>query len=509
MKIFVSYPRSHSEIASDLVARLRAEDHEVFIDASSLPPGESYDTQIRDSIQNCELFVSLFAGDSLRTGTYSRTEMKFAAEKWPNPSGNVLPVALDEEAMNNIPSYLKSVTVMRPEGEIVADVIAEVTKIARRPMRKVLGLAKLAGILIVVSLVGWFVYREFIDVGDVDLKVSMSGAMYENQTAGDTQTLSGATKYLVALKNALSGDFEFGEKLYKLLEIDMAGYFEDQQSPLPTVNFAMVNNTSESVVIDRVRVTVASSDTDLEPLPWAVSSNPHGSDFYNGKIALGNYGWGPMEDIAFDFDLVTERALGDAEGSSERPFSQTLGQRPSGEEAMFELWEELATFGQSVDFVRYENPCGSPDMIARFQTEREAIMRALGADQDEPVFAVGELSYNTANGDRKTLGFKQEFHIVYTCDMVAPAMISETFYEIELLPDGRDYTREISIAWSLDPGKTESFGLRVFVERSSFHDMTVAIRANGEWVEAPDRLKLEYYMPKNAIWAFAQQSENE
>lgn len=50
MKIFVSYPRSHSEIASDLVARLRAEDHEVFIDASSLPPGESYDSQIRDSM---------------------------------------------------------------------------------------------------------------------------------------------------------------------------------------------------------------------------------------------------------------------------------------------------------------------------------------------------------------------------------------------------------------------------------------------------------------------------
>lgn len=509
MKIFVSYPRSHSEIASDLVARLRAENHEVFIDASSLPPGESYDTQIRDSIQDCELFVSLFAGDSLRTGTYSRTEMKFAAEKWPNPSGNVLPVALDEEAMNNIPSYLKSVTVMRPEGEIVADVIAEVTKIARRPMRKVLGLAKLAGILIVAGLVGWFVYREFIDVGDVDLKVSMSGPMYENHTSGDTQTLSGATEYLLALKNALAGGFELGDRLYQLLEKDMAGYFEDQQSPLPTVNFAMVNNTSESVIIDRVRVQVASSETNLEPLPWAVSRNPHGSDFYNGEIELGNNGWGPMEDIVFDFDLVPEGDLADAEGNSDRTFSQPLGQRPSGEIARFELWEQLASFGQSVDFVRYENPCGSPDMIARFETEREAIMRAMGAEQDEPVYAVGELSYAASNGDRETLGFKQEFHIVYTCMAVAPAMMSETFFEIELLPDGKDYTREISIAWSLEPGKAEPFGLRIFVERSSFHDMTVAIRANGEWVEASDKLKLEYYMPKNAIWASARQSESE
>ena len=37
--------------------------------------------------------------------------------------------------------------------------------------------------------------------------------------------------------------------------------------------------------------------------------------------------------------------------------------------------------------------------------------------------------------------------------MVAPAIFSETFHEIELLTDGRDYTREITIAWSLDPGK--------------------------------------------------------
>ena len=48
--------------------------------------------------------------------------------------------------------------------------------------------------------------------------------------------------------------------------------------------------------------------------------------------------------------------------------------------------------------------------------------------------------------------------------MVAPAIFSETFHEIELLTYGRDYTREITIAWSLDPGKTESFGLRVFVD---------------------------------------------
>ena len=117
MKVFLSYPRSHGPIAEDLAARLRADGHDVFIDVESLPPGESYDSALKRRIADSDLFVSLIAGDSLRNGTYSRTEIKFAQETWPNPSGYVLPVALDEDAMNHLPAYLKSVTVMRADGD--------------------------------------------------------------------------------------------------------------------------------------------------------------------------------------------------------------------------------------------------------------------------------------------------------------------------------------------------------------------------------------------------------
>jgi len=503
MKIFVSYPRSHAEIASDLVARLRADGHEVFLDASSLPPGESYDTQIRDSIHQSELFISLFAGDSLRNGTYSRTEIKFAAEKWPNPSNNVLPVALDAEAMEHIPSYLKSVTVMRPEGQAVADIVAEVGRIAGRPMRRVMQVVKVAGIVAIVGLVGWFVYREFIDTGDMGLKVSMAGAMYGNSTEGNTQSLTASTPYLNALDAALDGEgHEFGDELYRLLDEDMTGPMGEDTTPFPSIQFAMVNNTGESVIVDRVRLQVASSETNLEPLPWSVSHNPHGSDFYNGKIDLGNNGWGSMDKLVFDFDLVAQSALDNAESSRGRRFTLAAGQRESGGTGMFSLWEALAEFGPPVEFLRDENPCGNQQMIERFEAERVDLKQAIGAQPEEPVYAVGELSFDDAYGEANVLALKQVIHIVYTCAAVEPAMFSEVFYDVELLPDGSDYSREVSINWSLEPGASEALGLRIFVERSSIHTMQAAIRVDDEWVEAPDQLYLEYYMPKNAIWSW-------
>jgi hypothetical protein len=510
MKIFVSYPRSHAEIAAELVARLRADRHQVFIDESSLPPGESYDKQIRESIHRCELFISLFAGDSLRNGTYSRTEMKFAAEKWPNPSNHVLPVALDAGAMDHIPAYLKSVTVMRPEGEIVADVVAEVGKIASRPMRSLLKAGRALAIAAVLLLVAWFVYREFIDGGETGLKVNMAGSMYEKTTRGAEQILAASTPYLAALRDATSGrGHEFGDELHRLLEADKAGPASEEQTPFPLIQLAMVNNTGETVIVDRVRLHVEKSETNREPLPWAISHNPHGSDLYNGRIEFGNNGWGPMNNIVFDFDLVPESALAAAEAASDRRFTLNLDQRASGEQAMASLWGALAAFGEPVDFLRDGDPCGSQELMDRFEAERLKLKRAIGAAPEEPFYAVGELGFDTASGERRTLALKQVVHIVYTCAAVAPAMISLETYDIELLPDGADYDREVSIAWSLEPQASEALDLRVFVERSSFHVMKASIRVNDEWIEAPDVLELEYYMPRDAVWGMNAQPEGE
>src|SRR3982751_3259303 len=106
MRVFISYSRTSAATAEALAVRLQAEGHEAFLDRTSLPSGESFDDRIRDAIDHSDLFICMLAQTSLDQGKYVRTELKFAQEKWPNPSGHVLPVALDDEVIKTLPAYL-------------------------------------------------------------------------------------------------------------------------------------------------------------------------------------------------------------------------------------------------------------------------------------------------------------------------------------------------------------------------------------------------------------------
>jgi hypothetical protein len=63
---------------------------------------------------------------SIDPGSYALTEMGIARRRWPNPSGHVLPVKIEPTSMDGVPPYLKAVTVLEPEGNIEAEVLAHV-----------------------------------------------------------------------------------------------------------------------------------------------------------------------------------------------------------------------------------------------------------------------------------------------------------------------------------------------------------------------------------------------
>ena len=75
-------------------------------------------------------------------------------------------------------------------------------------------------------------------------------------------------------------------------------------------------------------------------------------------------------------------------------------------------------------------------------------------------------------------------------------------YDIKLRTEGENYVVELPIEWSLAKDAAESFDLRVFVEKSTFHSMKASINVKGEgWIPAGGSLSLEYYVPQNAAWA--------
>lgn len=131
MKIFLSYASEQNELAKEIALALRAENHTVFFDRSSLVSGEPYNAEIRRGIEGSQLFVFLISPDSVAEGRYTLTELEFAERKWPRPWGYVLSVMVMSTPKADIPPYLRAGTILQPQGNIPATVAAEVHRMPR------------------------------------------------------------------------------------------------------------------------------------------------------------------------------------------------------------------------------------------------------------------------------------------------------------------------------------------------------------------------------------------
>jgi hypothetical protein len=64
-------------------------------------------------------------------GRYTLTELALARRKWRNPHGHVLPVIARKTPFDEIPSYLKAVTILEPRGNITPETCAAVDDLVR------------------------------------------------------------------------------------------------------------------------------------------------------------------------------------------------------------------------------------------------------------------------------------------------------------------------------------------------------------------------------------------
>src|SRR5262249_42583707 len=125
--IFVSYANEDRDVAERVAFSLRGRGIAVFLDKDDLPAGGDYDSRIYAAIEQSAGMVFLVSPASVHNGRYTLTELKFARQKWAHPKGRVLPVLVAETAPQDIPAYLGAVTLMRPQGNVAAEVSAEVS----------------------------------------------------------------------------------------------------------------------------------------------------------------------------------------------------------------------------------------------------------------------------------------------------------------------------------------------------------------------------------------------
>jgi TIR domain/Ricin-type beta-trefoil lectin domain len=131
MNIFLSHASQDKATAELIAFSLRSRGHKVFLDRDDLPAGQSFDQQIEKAVEDSAIFIFLISPDSVADGHYTLTELKYARRKWNTPNGRVLPIMARKTPLEQVPSYLRAVTILEPLGNITAETSAAVDDMRR------------------------------------------------------------------------------------------------------------------------------------------------------------------------------------------------------------------------------------------------------------------------------------------------------------------------------------------------------------------------------------------
>jgi TIR domain len=130
-RIFISHSSQNRRQAQELATVLRAQGNDIVWDGSETAPGALYETVVQQAFTRADTFVFLVSPDSLRPGSRALGELALAKQRWPNPSGYVLPVAVDRTPLASIPRYLRAVDIVSPSGNLGLEVIAALRSMVR------------------------------------------------------------------------------------------------------------------------------------------------------------------------------------------------------------------------------------------------------------------------------------------------------------------------------------------------------------------------------------------
>jgi len=164
MRIFLSYSRADAKVAELIVASLKQAGHEVFFDRHELNVAEDFNRVIWKEIQKAGLFVFLISPNSVKSGSYTLTELALVEKRWPNPDRRVLAVVIEATGYTSIPLYVTLGHILYPKGDMAFEVRVEVDSLAKKHRLRKLGrlTAIAAGVLLMGSC-AMLGYREYLE----------------------------------------------------------------------------------------------------------------------------------------------------------------------------------------------------------------------------------------------------------------------------------------------------------------------------------------------------------
>jgi len=159
MRVFLSYSSADRPIAEKIHIALEAAGYDVFFDRDSLPAGESFDVRILDEVERSDFFIFLLSPESIEAGAYTLTELGFARHRWAKPAGRILPVVIRKIDLQNLPVYLRAVTLLEPEGDVAAEVVAAVHERGRRGWRRAKWVMMALAVIASAVAIGYYIFQ--------------------------------------------------------------------------------------------------------------------------------------------------------------------------------------------------------------------------------------------------------------------------------------------------------------------------------------------------------------
>ena len=169
MKIFISYSSKYRDLVERLRLALVAEGHEPFVDRAELEPGQPFDAELREAIDECDLLVYLLSPESVAAGSYALAELALAQTRWPHPRGRVLPVKLAPTPLDAVPPYLKAVTMYEPQGDPVPGIVAAIARLS--PARRRLAWIATGTIGVLLALAAAWFWQQRVSAQDAQRDV--------------------------------------------------------------------------------------------------------------------------------------------------------------------------------------------------------------------------------------------------------------------------------------------------------------------------------------------------
>jgi DNA gyrase inhibitor GyrI len=132
LSVFLCYAQELHSVAEGIHQTLVNSGHNVFIDRRSITTASEHHAAISAAIALSDIAVYLISPKSVADGAYTLTELGLMRDKWPSAVDRIISVLPQGSTvtMDQVPVYAKSVSVLRIDGDLVAEVAKQVRQLA-------------------------------------------------------------------------------------------------------------------------------------------------------------------------------------------------------------------------------------------------------------------------------------------------------------------------------------------------------------------------------------------